>query len=257
MSTRRRFQVPVPASVRAVALCLVLAIGGWFTGLAATLGVEGHLLVLGYDNATIYQLASSVAFNVVGAGGLALTYLIVRRKGFDPAFVVEFLRIRKPTIWDLSWIAVGLIGAFTVSVGYQLIIDLFDPLGTGGEGTTHSGIEQGREYPVLLLLGIPIAILLTGPGEELLYRGVVQSRLGETFPTVIAVVLAAFVFGIVHFPAYLGDDLGAVLVSLGTVTTLGLYLGALYELSDNLVVPALVHGLFNAVVYLVNFLEYV
>ncbi|WP_440766030.1 lysostaphin resistance A-like protein [Natronorubrum sp. DTA7] len=257
MSSNRSIPASIPPSVRAVVLCLALAIGGWFTGLSATLGVEVQLLVLGYDDATIHQLASSVAFNVVGAGGLALTYLIVRRRGFDSAFVLEFLRIRNPTIRDLSWIAVGLVGAFTVAMGYQFVVELFDPLGTGGQGTTHSGIERGREYPVLLLLGVPIAIFLTGPGEELLYRGVVQSRLGETFPTVVAVILASLVFGIVHFPAYLGEDLGAVLVSLGTVTTLGLYLGVLYELSDNLVVPALVHGLFNAVVYLVNFLEYV
>lgn len=257
MSTRRRFQVPVPASVRAVGLCLALAIGGWFTGLAATLGAEGHLLVLGYDDATIGQIASSVAFNVVGSGGLALTYLIVRRRGFDLAFVLEFLRIRKPTIWDLCWIVFGLVGAFVVLVGYQAVVEFLDPFGTGGEGETHSGIEQGREYPILLLLGIPIAIVLTGPGEELLYRGVVQSRLAETFPTVIAVILAALVFGVVHVPVYFGDDVGTVLVSLGTVTTLGLYFGVLYELSDNLVVPALIHGLYNSVVYFVNFVEYV
>lgn len=254
MSSRRP-SLTVPASVRAVGLCLLLSIGGWFLGLAATLGVEGHLLLLGYDARTIGQLAGSVAFNVAGAGGLALTYLIVRRNGFDPGFILEFLRVRKPTRWHLCWIALGLIGAFTVAVGYQIAIEALDPFGTGGQGTTHSGIEEGREYPVLLLLGVPIAILLTGPGEELLYRGVIQSRLGETFPTPIAVILAALVFAVVHFPAYMGEDVGAVLVSIGTVTSLGLFLGILYELADNLVVPAVVHGLFNAAVYVVNFLD--
>ena len=255
MSSRRRISAAVPASVRVVAFCIGLAMVGWLTGFASTLGVEGQLYALGYRDATITQLASSVAFNVVGAGGLALTYLIARRNGFDWSFIREFLRIRKPTAWDLGWIVLGLVGAFVVSMGYQMAVDFVDPFGTGGEGTTHSGIEEGREYPVLLLLGIPLAVLLTGPGEELLYRGVIQSRLRETFPAPLAVGLAALVFAVVHFPAYMGDDIGAVLVSIGTVTALGLYLGVIYELSDNLVVPALVHGCFNAVVYLSNFLS--
>ncbi|MXV60870.1 CPBP family intramembrane metalloprotease [Natronorubrum sp. JWXQ-INN-674] len=257
MSSRRRISATIPTGARTIGLCLVLAIVGWLTGFAATLGVELHLLALGYGGGTVTQLGSAVAFNVVGAGGLALTYLIVRRNGFDRSFIVEFLRLRKPTRWDLVWIVAGLVGAFVVAFGYQVAIELLDPFGTGGDGTTHSGIEQGREYPLLLLLGIPIALLLTGPGEELLYRGVVQSRLGETFPTALAVPLAALVFAVVHFPVYMGDELGAVFVSLGTVTALGLYLGILYELSDNLLVPALVHGAFNAVVYLQNFLAYV
>ncbi|SIR95728.1 CPBP family intramembrane glutamic endopeptidase [Natronorubrum thiooxidans] len=246
----------VPPRVRALGLCLGLGIAGWLTGFAATLGVEGHLLVVGYRAQTVTQIASSVAFNLVGAGGLALTYLLLRRNGFDRTFILEFLRLRIPDRWDLVWIVAGLFGAFVVAISYQLAIDLFDPFGAGGEGTTHSGIEQGREYPLLLLLGIPIAILLTGPGEELLYRGVIQSRLGETFPTALAVALTAVVFAVVHLPVYLGSDIGAVFVSLGTVTALGLYLGVLYELSNNLVVPALVHGGFNAVVYLQNFLQY-
>ncbi|MDQ2049933.1 CPBP family intramembrane glutamic endopeptidase [Natronolimnohabitans sp. A-GB9] len=256
MSTRRSVATSIPPRVRALGLCLVLAVGGWLTGFAATLGVEIHLLAQGYDAASITQIGASVAFNVVGAGGLALTYLIVRRNGFDRAFVCEFLRVRRPTIRDLAWVVVGLVGAFVVLAGYQTLVELVDPFGTGGEGETHSSIEEGRQYPALFLVGIPIAIFLTGPGEELLYRGVIQSRLDESFPTTVAILLAAVVFTVVHLPVYMGDEFGAVLVSLGTVGSLGLYLGVLYELSDTLVVPAVIHGLFNATVYLTNFLTY-
>lgn len=220
------------------------------------LGVEAQLLATGYDAQAIAQIASSVAFNVVGAAGLALTYLIVRRNGFDLPFALSFLRIRKPTITDLAWVVLGLGGAFMVLSSYHAFIEIVDPFGTGGEGETHSSIEENRQYPVLFLVAIPIAVFLTGPGEELLYRGVIQSRLAESFPTVIAVVLASLVFAVVHFPVYMGDDLGPALVSLGTVLSLGLYLGVLYELSESLFVPALIHGLFNATVYLSNYLTY-
>lgn len=244
------------ARARVVGLCLVLAFGGWLTGYAATLGVQGQVIALGYDAAALDQIAASVAFNVVGSAGLALTYLIVRRNGFDWPFVREFLRLRRPTVWDLAWIVLGLAGALVVVAGYNGFVEYVDPFGTGGEGETHSSIEEGRRYPALFLVAIPIAIFLTGPGEELLYRGVVQSRLDESFPTALAVPLTALVFASVHLPAYMGEEFGAVLVSLGTVLSLGLYLGTLYELSDSLLVPALVHGAFNAFVYLSNYLTY-
>lgn len=223
--------------------------------MVAGLGTSAHLSVLGYSTTTIDEFGLSVGFNVVGAGGTALSYLIVRHGGFDPRVIADFLRLRRPDGWDLVWIAAGLVGAFVVAVGYQGIVELIEPLG-GSEGTTHSGIEAGREYPILFLVGIPIALLLTGPGEELLFRGVIQSRLRETFPTAVAVGLTGLVFGVIHLPVYTGDELSAVVVSIGTVTTLGLYFGTLYECSDNLLVPALVHGCFNATVYLSNYLTY-
>ena len=228
---------------------------GYLSGTIAGLGTIGHLSVLGYSTRTVDEIGLSVAVNVVGATGTALSYLIVRRNGFDWRFIADFLRIRTPNRWDLAWAVAGLVGAFIVVTGYQQIVDLIEPLG-GSEGTTHSGIEEGRTYPVLFLVGIPIALLLTGPGEELLFRGVLQSRLKETFPTVVAVVLTALVFGAVHLPVYMGTELSAVVVSIGTVTVLGLYFGTLYECSNNLVVPALVHGCFNATVYLTNYLTY-
>lgn len=255
MASSRR-STAISHRLRVLGLCFALAIGGWLTGFAATLGVELHLLAAGYDIQAIMQIGSSVAFNVVGAGGVALTYLIVRRNGFDLPFVLEFLRIRKPTVWDMLWIAVGLWGAFAVVMGYQVLIEFIDPFGTGGEGETHSSIEDGRQYPSLFLVAIPIALFLTGPGEELLYRGVVQSRLGETFPSSFAVLLSSLVFAAVHLPVYMGEEFGAVLVSLGTVFALGLYLGLLYELSDTLVVPALIHGGYNALVYYSNYVSY-
>ncbi|QCW04404.1 CPBP family intramembrane glutamic endopeptidase [Natrinema pallidum] len=252
---RQRIGTRIKRGGRAITVCLAVGVLGYLSGTAAGIGTIGHLSVLGYSTETVDEIGLSVAFNVVGAGGTAVSYLIVRRHGFDREFIVDFLRLRRPTRWDLGWVVVGLIGAFVAVVGYQQVVDLIEPLG-GSEGTTHSGIEAGREYPVLFLLGIPLAVLLTGPGEELLFRGVLQSRLRETFPTAVAVVLTGLVFGAVHLPVYMGSEPSAVVVSLGTVTTLGLYFGVLYECSGTLLVPALIHGCFNATVYLTNYLTY-
>lgn len=256
MSSTGRFDVAVPAPVRAFLLCLVLGLGGWFSGAAASMLFAGQLYALGYSIQTLDEIALSIAFNVVGLGGLALSYLVLRRQGFDRAFVVDFLRIRKPSAADFAIVVAGLVGAFLLVMVYNVTIEFVDPFGTGSEGTTHSGIEETREYPILFLLAIPLAIVLTGPGEELLFRGVIQSRLRENFSTVAAIVLAGFVFAVVHLPVYAGGDGGQVLVSLGTVTVLGLYFGVLYEATGNLVVPALIHGCYNAIVYLMNYFTY-
>lgn len=239
---------------RAVCVALALGVVGWFVGNAAALLVVGHLSMLGYATRSVSEIGTSVGFNVLGAAGLSLSYLIVRFGGADWSAFRSFLRIRTPNRWDVVAIVGGLIGAFLVVVGFSILMELLDPFGTGGEGETHSGIEEGREHPILLLLGIPIALLLTGPGEELLFRGVIQSRLVESFSTVTGVLLASLVFGIVHLPVYAGEALGPTTISLGTVTLLGLYFGVLYELTDNLVVPAVIHGAFNAVVSLSNYL---
>jgi hypothetical protein len=52
------------------------------------------------------------------------------------------------------------------------------------------------------------------------------------------------VFAAVHVSSYSGEGL---LATLAVVLLLGGALGVLYEKSGNLVVPAVVHGLFNAV----------
>lgn len=73
-----------------------------------------------------------------------------------------------------------------------------------------------------------------GVGEELLFRGVLQARIG--------LVATSIVFGGAHFitPAYF------VFASL-----MGAYLGWLYNLSNNLLVPIIVHALYDTVALLV------
>jgi membrane protease YdiL (CAAX protease family) len=94
------------------------------------------------------------------------------------------------------------------------------------------------------LCGIGFA---AGLGEEMLFRGVVQTALMNQFddaPT-LAIGVAAVLFGALHLvtPAY------AVLA-----TVAGAYLGWLYFLSGQLVMPILVHGLYDslALIYFVR-----
>lgn len=83
---------------------------------------------------------------------------------------------------------------------------------------------------------IGVIALAAGIGEELLFRGVVQSGLAGIAGPGIALVIASLLFGVAHAltPAY-----------FVLATVIGFYLGGLYSATGNLLVPVLVHFLYD------------
>lgn len=81
--------------------------------------------------------------------------------------------------------------------------------------------------------------LAAGLGEELLFRGVIQAGLEGLIGPVAALVAASLLFGLAHAltPAYF------VLTCL-----MGLYLGWLYQVTGNLLMPIMVHFLYDWIV---------
>lgn len=55
------------------------------------------------------------------------------------------------------------------------------------------------------------------------------------------------IFAVVHVPAYYHPDPAVVASSIGVIFGGSLVFGWVYARTDNLVVPALVHGAFNAI----------
>ena len=84
--------------------------------------------------------------------------------------------------------------------------------------------------------GTGLVSLAAGIGEELLFRGVVQDGLAGVAGPTTALIAASLLFGLAHAltPAYF------------LLTTLaGFYLGGLYLATDNLLLPILVHFLYD------------
>ena len=79
---------------------------------------------------------------------------------------------------------------------------------------------------------------MAGIGEELLFRGVLQPALAAHLPTWIAVVAVGTLFGLAHWLT------AAYAVLAGIV---GIYLGALFALSGNLLVPIAAHACYDLV----------
>ena len=94
---------------------------------------------------------------------------------------------------------------------------------------------------------IVVSILLVGPAEELLLRGVVQGGLRRSFDAAPAILIAAVMFGALH-----GSVEGTVpeqVAYMGVTIVLGAVLGVLYERTENVLVPGLAHGLYNAIIF--------
>ncbi|MFC4360452.1 CPBP family intramembrane glutamic endopeptidase [Halobium salinum] len=174
-----------------------------------------------------------------------LTGLLERVVGERSWLATRPFRIpaRVPTLKDLAYVA----GAYVLAFGGVTVVGLLVSA-TGVEAANNAAAETGMQNPELLLLLIPGSILLIGPGEELLFRGVVQGRFREHFGPAVAIVSASLLFAAIHFTALQGAA-GARLVTIGILVVPALVFGVVYELTDNIVVPALVHGLYNATLF--------
>ena len=112
----------------------------------------------------------------------------------------------------------------------------------------NQAVLAGSGDPTYFLIMVPVSILFVGPAEELLFRGAVQGRLRQSWGMWPAIVTATVLFGLIHIPAISGG-FGAQLSYALLVGILGLLLGYLYEYTQNILVPSLIHGAYNATLF--------
>lgn len=178
-------------------------------------------------------LLSTVLLQGVAFGGIAIVYLKVRDIGFG------FVPFTLPDRHDSVVTVVGIVVLLGLLVAASLILSYF-----GLESAQNQIVEIGEQNPTVFLLLIPLSFLIVGPGEELLYRGLIQGTLRESFHPARAIVLASALFASIHLFSLSGDG---KFVYIGLVFMLALVLGATYEYTGNLTVPALIHGAYNAI----------
>ncbi|MFC6904222.1 type II CAAX endopeptidase family protein [Halalkalicoccus tibetensis] len=226
----------------AITLVTVLAIGfaGFAVGSIFTLVAAALLGAFGIDvfgRPVLQIVVGVVTLQGLGFGSVALFYLSTRDEGFD------LLMLSMPDLRDLIWIAAGLVSLFVVLIGVSLVQMTF-----GIESAEHGLQELGTQNPEILLVLVPLSILLVGPGEELLFRGVIQQLLRNRFGVAVGIAIASVIFAVAHVGSLTGEGL---LPTLVTYVLLSVVLGVSYEYSENLVVPSVIHGLFNAIQFLI------
>lgn len=222
-----------------IASALAITVSGFLTAIVLTFFVISGLSTIDItpENNLVLLIGISVITQGIGFGLVAFGYLQYRSLG------IEYLRIHIPTLSDIGWIVAGIIGLFLtlLTLGYLVTaLNLPSP-------AEHQIADLGRESPELLLALVPLSFLVIGPGEELLFRGVIQTKLVGVFGEGTGIIVTSAIFALAHLTAYGG---GSISVSIGILLVLSLILGTIYELSDNLVVPAIVHGMYNAILFL-------
>jgi len=232
----------------AVGLSLVGMGVGVAASIAAVLLITVSGVELGDDIANIVLLLS---LQIVGLAGTAGVYLRSTDRGLD------FVRLRTPT---LRHIAAG-VGGFLMLIVPVVVVSVI-MTAIGQEAAEHSTVEQidpaQGGNPMFALYMIPLSILVIGPCEEFLFRGVIQTRLKDSFDTMEAVLVTSAIFSLVHVPAYGAGSLSGE-ITLGDVQSLAttlfillglaLVLGWVYERTENLIVPMISHGLYNATLF--------
>lgn len=194
------------------------------------------------DLYTLVNAANFVGFIVAAVG-----YLTLRNEW-------AIVHLRRPTLRDLAFVVVGVvalgIAAIATSMVVSAIMGLLESLfGVSSEFGTNSVMEAGRQNPRSFLYMIPVALLLVGPGEELLFRGVVQGLFRRVIGVGPAIFVASLLFGLGHYFAIASGNAWPYIFVAGAM---GLVLGAIYEYTENLVVPAAIHGIWNAGLFALN-----
>lgn len=198
--------------------------------------VTAGLEVVGYpirEQNALRVVLSTIVLQGITYGGLAIAYVSFRELGWD------FIPFRVPSKRDIVVIVLGIGGIFILFVAASIVARSL-----GLQSAQNQIVTAGRENPWLFLLMIPISLILVGPGEELMYRGIVQGTLRESIHPSVAIIGASALFASIHLVSLLGSG---KIVYIAIAFLLALVLGTIYEYTNNLVVPAIVHGVYNAI----------
>jgi membrane protease YdiL (CAAX protease family) len=162
--------------------------------------------------------------------------------------VVTGLRLRSPSLRQLMGsigVGLGLVGLIVgIEAGAELVPGVSEP-------ADHALTAAVETDPTVLLVLIGLSPVVLIPAEEVLFRGIIQTRLKGVASPRTAILLTAVIFFAIHLPAFVGS--GAIL-SGAFVFVSGILLGWTLEWADSLVAPICAHSIYNGVVFAVAYL---
>lgn len=229
-------------------------------GFVRALGESIGFILLALVAAAVLSIGGALAMLFAGFELTSAPVLVVSLVGSQAGFALgalAFLRWRGeplsnvglavPDIRGVVLVAVGLVATLVISVTVGAVVQQL-----GLQAAENSTTSQASSDPTQLLVLVPFMLLVVGPCEELLFRGIVQRRIRERASAPVAIALGGALFASIHFIALIGD-LSEIATTIGVLFFPSLVFGALYEYGKNIVVNALVHGLYNSVILLITY----
>lgn len=205
----------------------------------------------------VFFVAALVSIPFTGMDLDLIADRVVRTVVFDAVLVVVvllfavqtgrglgFLDVRLPSGRDLGY---ALAGFVALMVGWYVVVRLVSVLELPSTG--NRVVEGAEQQPELLLVLIPLQFVAVAPAEELFNRNLLQKYFYGAFSRPAAIVVASGIFSSAHLFSYSGESAAGTLVAIAIVLLLGLVLGVVYERTDNVVVPILAHGAYNATLF--------
>jgi membrane protease YdiL (CAAX protease family) len=230
------------SKLRTLGVAFLLGTTGYSASILWTIPFREVTRAPGLALTTSSQLMMNYIALILGAVTIGLLYFRVSDKG------VDYIDIHIPNKRQLAIIVGGtlalLIAFFAIGAGTSFF--------EGAEASEHSmqqTVSNGNIDPQFILLMIPISFLAIGPSEEFIFRNLVQKRLYEDFTKTASILIASIIFALVHFPTYATGAFSEVLISLGSVFVFSVILGAAYGWTGNLLIPSVMHGTYNAVIF--------
>jgi hypothetical protein len=239
------------SALRAVGTAFGLGILGILGLLAVTTVVGGAILVVSVITGEQPSLAVSFVLpfalsQIIAFLGVGLVYL--RWRGFDRGEMISYLGLRRPSALEFVIAVVGPVVVLFTALTVGSIVLLFAP-----EPAQNQGAQTALENPSIIPIMIAAMLLVVGPCEEFLFRGVIQNRARETFSAAPAILLAAAVFAPLHVVSLAGG-VTAMLTTVSILFVPALIFGAVYEYTRNLIVVALMHGLYNSFLLTIGYI---
>lgn len=228
---------------RALLVSVVLAGGGIFAVAIASL-LAGLTI-----RASGLSLTPVVEYGIIFVtGGLAFVLVGVAYLRYRD-LTIDYVTVEPPSLRDLLWAGVGYVSAFALVIASALVLTATNTT----PNTSNQAAKAGIENPELLLWLVPLSLFVIAPAEEFLYRGVIQSRLRETFVPAVAIPLTAALFAAVHFFSLTGGAGGRV-IAISILFFPSLVFGYVYEKTGNLVANTIVHGVYNSTLVLLLYI---
>jgi uncharacterized protein len=193
-------------------------------------------------------LLAAVALLPINVLCLVLVRRGLHRRGLRARDLIGFSGRRLPGDigWGLLWLAVlyvpfllTVLGVMWLLHGAELFVAFetvfFDPAAVPD---LHPAL-----FGVLAIVTVLTFAPLNAPTEELLYRGYAQGGLAAAWPTSLAVIASALMFGLQH--AFYAATPQAVLVYIAAFFVWGVLSGLIYLRQGRLMPLIIAHGLVN------------
>ena len=198
----------------AVALGVGIVVAG-LVALAVAVALEGPGVMEGPDRLEAVLARPPVLLSSLFATQVVLTGVALSGALLSPTPLRRRLRLGAAV---LPWYGYGVVVLGTVALAYTSSI-VIEMLGLGDQGVLE---EFERSVAgmrgALLVLAAAVIGLAPGLGEELLFRGYIQTRLRQRWPRLLALAITSLLFGIIHLDPIQGTFAMLMGLWLGEVT---------------------------------------